>query len=85
MRQISYAVSLQVQLGQYFELRDFSKEVRKCRGSLVSASIAVYSEMCQHMLPTPAKYHYIFNLRDVAKVGLGFVELYLIPVSLTGV
>ncbi|XP_046903615.1 dynein axonemal heavy chain 6-like [Hypomesus transpacificus] len=64
----------QVQLGQYFELRDFSKEVRKCRGSLVSASIAVYSEMCQHMLPTPAKYHYIFNLRDVAKVIQGLMQ-----------
>lgn len=58
----------QVQLGKFFGIRDFSKEVRKCREALVSASIAVYIEMCQRMMPTPAKYHYTFNLRDLSKV-----------------
>ncbi|XP_038822889.1 dynein heavy chain 6, axonemal-like [Salvelinus namaycush] len=64
----------QVQLGKFFGIRDFSKEVRKCRETLVSASITVYNEMCQRMMPTPAKYHYTFNLRDLSKVVQGLMQ-----------
>ncbi|XP_036818628.1 dynein heavy chain 6, axonemal [Oncorhynchus mykiss] len=64
----------QVQLGKFFGIRDFSKEVRKCREALVSASITVYNEMCQRMMPTPAKYHYTFNLRDLSKVVQGLMQ-----------
>ncbi|CAB1335557.1 unnamed protein product [Coregonus sp. 'balchen'] len=64
----------QVQLGKFFGIRDFSKEVRKCREALVSASITVYNEMCQRMMPTPAKYHYTFNLRDLSKVIQGLMQ-----------
>eukprot|EP00063_Salmo_salar_P092130 XP_014066965.1 PREDICTED: dynein heavy chain 14, axonemal isoform X3 [Salmo salar] len=71
----------QVQLGKFFGIRDFSKEVRKCREALVSASIAVYIEMCQRMMPTPAKYHYTFNLRDLSKVSWPPEELMREPIA----
>nr|XP_015200682.1 PREDICTED: dynein heavy chain 14, axonemal isoform X2 [Lepisosteus oculatus] len=64
----------QVQLGRFLGSRDFIAEVQKCRAPLVSASIAIYYEMCQNMLPTPAKYHYTFNLRDLSKVIQGLQQ-----------
>ncbi|MBN3325639.1 DYH1B protein, partial [Atractosteus spatula] len=64
----------QVQLGHFLGSRDFIAEVQKCRAPLVFASIAIYYEMCQSMLPTPAKYHYTFNLRDLSKVIQGLQQ-----------
>ncbi|XP_041927364.1 dynein heavy chain 6, axonemal-like isoform X2 [Alosa sapidissima] len=64
----------QVQLGKFFGSREFCKEVRQCCNALVSASIAVYMEMCHTVLPTPAKYHYTFNLRDLSKVIYGLMQ-----------
>lgn len=41
--------------------------------SLVDASIHVYSTITSQLLPTPAKSHYTFNLRDLAKVFQGIL------------
>ena len=35
---------------------------------LVAASLEVYEAAQRELLPTPAKSHYTFNLRDVSKV-----------------
>lgn len=35
---------------------------------LVSATLEVYETIQKHLLPTPTKIHYTFNLRDVSKV-----------------
>ncbi|KAM9362199.1 LOW QUALITY PROTEIN: dynein axonemal heavy chain 1 [Symphorus nematophorus] len=39
--------------------------------SLVDATIRVYSTITSQLLPTPAKSHYTFNLRDLSKVFQG--------------
>lgn len=38
---------------------------------LVDATIKVYSTITSCLLPTPAKSHYTFNLRDLSKVFQG--------------
>ncbi|CAG5113648.1 Oidioi.mRNA.OKI2018_I69.chr2.g7738.t1.cds [Oikopleura dioica] len=40
---------------------------------LVNSTIDVYGTVCKSLLPTPAKSHYTFNLRDLAKVFQGML------------
>ncbi|KAL8598268.1 hypothetical protein ACOMHN_035218 [Nucella lapillus] len=57
----------QVQLGRFLQEGEFMPEVLECLFPLVSAAIAVYYRMGATMLPTPAKSHYTFNIRDLSK------------------
>jgi dynein heavy chain, axonemal len=54
-------------------LTNFSTEVQALCRPLVTASIDAYSQITQELLPTPAKSHYTFNLRDVSKVFAGML------------
>ncbi|KAH0630033.1 hypothetical protein JD844_012597 [Phrynosoma platyrhinos] len=48
-------------------------EVADLNGPLVDATIQVYSTITSQLLPTPAKSHYTFNLRDLSKVFQGIL------------
>jgi dynein heavy chain len=37
----------------------------------VGATISIYNKIVAELLPTPAKSHYTFNLRDISKVFQG--------------
>uniref|UniRef100_A0A670K2Q2 Dynein axonemal heavy chain 6 n=1 Tax=Podarcis muralis TaxID=64176 RepID=A0A670K2Q2_PODMU len=57
-------------LKQIFEVRflaDFSTTVRQSAKSIVEAAVEIYQRMSIDLLPTPAKSHYVFNLRDLSK------------------
>jgi dynein heavy chain len=56
-------------------LYDFDPEVqRMCKGA-VMATIEVYNKISEELLPTPAKFHYSFNLRDISKVFQGILMI----------
>ncbi|CAK9070714.1 unnamed protein product, partial [Durusdinium trenchii] len=55
---------------QWF-LGKFPSQVSGLSGTVVRATVDVYNTISANMLPTPAKSHYTFNLRDLAKVNQG--------------
>jgi dynein heavy chain len=46
----------------------FPSPVKAISKDLVAATLALYSTVSSKLLPTPAKSHYLFNLRDFARV-----------------
>uniref|UniRef100_A0A803TP24 Dynein axonemal heavy chain 1 n=1 Tax=Anolis carolinensis TaxID=28377 RepID=A0A803TP24_ANOCA len=48
-------------------------EVKDLNEPLVDATIRVYTTITSQLLPTPAKSHYTFNLRDLSKVFQGIL------------
>ena len=44
------------------------ENLTELRDVVVQSTINVYTTVCTELLPTPAKSHYTFNLRDLAKV-----------------
>ena len=59
-------------LKAFFEKRFGSyAEVRDLQSSIVHGTVGIYNTIKNELLPTPAKSHYTFNLRDMAKVVQG--------------
>ena len=55
-------------------LNDFPPAVRQCSESIVGAAVEIYGRMSTDLLPTPAKSHYVFNLRDLSKCVQGVLQ-----------
>uniref|UniRef100_A0A670K7B3 Dynein axonemal heavy chain 6 n=1 Tax=Podarcis muralis TaxID=64176 RepID=A0A670K7B3_PODMU len=55
-------------------LADFSTTVRQSAKSIVEAAVEIYQRMSIDLLPTPAKSHYVFNLRDLSKCVQGMLQ-----------
>lgn len=51
------------------KLEDFKEDVKPIGDILTQATLKLYSAVSAHFLPTPAKIHYLFNLRDISKVS----------------
>lgn len=56
-----------------FFSRGFKSDIMAIIPQVVSATIHVYQQISAELLPTPAKSHYLFNLRDVSKVFQGML------------
>lgn len=60
-------------LREFLSTAHFPESVRKLSSMAVAATVDLYTQITQHLLPIPAKFHYTFNLRDVAKVFQGIL------------
>ena len=49
----------------------FAGPIKSMSATIVEATISVYNRISEALLPTPAKSHYTFNLRDLSKVFQG--------------
>ena len=47
----------------------FGSEVAAVALQLVPLTVALWEKVQAKMLPTPAKFHYLFNMRDLSKVS----------------
>lgn len=63
-------------LDWHLAARQFPAAVKALSGQLINATLDVYSQSMARLLPTPTKSHYVFNLRDFARVvQVGWVWL----------
>jgi dynein heavy chain, axonemal len=58
-------------LDWYFKKQNFSHDIQKFSHKIIHGTIEIYKQAMQELLPTPMKSHYLFNLRDFAKVIFG--------------
>jgi dynein heavy chain len=55
-------------LDWFYGAGGFPEEISSLRKKIISATLDVYATSIAKLLPTPAKSHYTFNLRDVSRV-----------------
>ncbi|OAF71836.1 Dynein heavy chain 12, axonemal [Intoshia linei] len=55
----------------YFKAVEMPNEYQKLGDNIVEATKLIYKKCISHLLPTPNKSHYVFNLRDFSRIISG--------------
>ncbi|XP_034008681.1 dynein heavy chain 8, axonemal-like [Trematomus bernacchii] len=61
--------------GYFHECRNFNPEIIDMVKGLVSAGRILWQWTKTKMLPTPSKFHYVFNLRDLSRIWQGMLNV----------
>ncbi|KAF3425259.1 hypothetical protein E2986_13407 [Frieseomelitta varia] len=55
-------------------LQIFSEEVQAIAETLVQVTLSLYQKVTAELLPTPNKFHYVFNMRDLSRITAGLLQ-----------
>jgi dynein heavy chain len=68
---------------KFFNTNGFNEDTKSRLPALIAASLEVYNTISKELRPRPSRPHYLFNLRDVAKIfsGLLNAEARLVPTA----
>jgi dynein heavy chain len=58
-------------LNWHFMVKGFTDAMKGVTSKIIDATLMIYKEAAKNLLPTPTKSHYMFNLRDFARVIQG--------------
>ena len=61
--------------GYFIPERGFNPQTINTTSNIVRATYEVWSQTKAKMLPTPTKFHYVFNLRDLSRIVQGIIQV----------
>lgn len=62
-------------LGALYTTKKYAPEICNMKPILIQATIAVWETVGKKLLPTPSKFHYLFNIRELARVFAGICKV----------
>jgi len=62
-------------LKEFLVAWSFSENIKRIAESIVEGTVEIFTRISKDLLPTPTRFHYTFNLRDISKVFQGMLMI----------